>query len=180
MKIYTKTGDKGETSLFGGQRVSKTSIRIETYGTTDELNSFVGLARSHGLSERNEEIAGQIQNDLFVLGADLATPPSKKSKIDRINPDHYQKLEAWIDQISDELEPLRYFVLPTGTQAASALHVSRTVCRRAERICLLAKETESISDDLIIYLNRLSDLLFVMARFENEQSSVPETKWIAR
>ncbi len=180
MKIYTKTGDKGETSLFGGQRVSKTSLRIETYGTADELNSFIGLARSHGLTSLNEKIAVQAQNDLFVLGADLATPPAKEAKIPRISASHYTQLEAFIDEVSEELEPLTNFLLPTGTQAASALHIARTVCRRTERICIHARESEDISEDIVIYLNRLSDLLFVMARLENERSNIPETRWIAR
>jgi len=180
MKIYTKTGDKGDTSLFGGQRVSKASIRIETYGTADELNSYIGLARSFGLVDSNEAITVQLQNDLFVLGADLATPPTKQAKIDRIGPDHYTKLENYIDTITEELPPLRYFVLPTGTQGASALHIARTVCRRAERICIEAQQTEDISHDVVIYLNRLSDLLFTMARLENERSNIPETRWIAR
>ncbi|MCH8567268.1 MAG: cob(I)yrinic acid a,c-diamide adenosyltransferase [Balneolales bacterium] len=180
MKIYTKTGDKGQTSLFGGQRVAKNSIRIETYGTADELNSFIGLARSYGLTDRNEEIATDLQNMLFVLGADLATPPEKKAKIDRISASHIDNLESYIDEITAQLQPLRYFVLPTGTKTASALHIARTVCRRAERICIEARQTEDISEEIIIYLNRLSDLLFTMARLENETSDVQETKWIVR
>lgn len=180
MKIYTKTGDKGETSLFGGQRVKKTNIRIETYGTADELNSFIGLARSFGLTEQNEAIAVQVQNDLFVLGADLATPPTKQAKIPRIGSTHFEQLERFIDEVSAELAPLTNFLLPTGTQAASALHIARTVCRRAERLCIEARQTEDISEDVVIYLNRLSDLLFVMARLENERSNISETRWIAR
>lgn len=180
MKIYTKTGDTGETSLFSGGRVLKSSIRIETYGTADELNSSIGLARSLGLTEHCENMAIQIQNDLFVLGADLATPASGKIAIDRINSVHISQLEQFIDETDAQLEPLKFFILPVGTPGASALHVARTVCRRAERICIKAKETEEISDDVIIYLNRLSDLLFVMARFENAQSDIPETRWQVR
>lgn len=180
MKIYTKTGDTGETSLFGGQRVPKSSIRIETYGTADELNSAIGLARSFGLSSMNEDIAIQCQNDLFVLGADLATPPSKQAKIDRVNQTHINRLEGYIDEFDSKLEPLKFFILPAGSQTAAALHVARTICRRCERICIQAKETEEISNDVVIYLNRLSDLLFVMARYENSVSGLPETKWKVR
>lgn len=180
MKIYTKTGDKGETSLFSGGRVPKYSIRIETYGTVDELNSAIGLARSFGLTVKAEAIAIQCQNDLFILGADLATPPSAKAKVNRVDPSHSAKLESFIDELDVELEPLQFFVLPAGTQTAAALHVARTVCRRAERVCIKAKETEEISDDVVIYLNRLSDLLFMMARFENSQSGLSETLWKVR
>jgi cob(I)alamin adenosyltransferase len=180
MKIYTKTGDSGETSLFSGGRVPKSSIRIETYGTTDELNSSIGLARSFGLSEHCEKIAVQCQNDLFVLGADLATPASGKIAIDRISELHIERLEQFIDETDTQLEPLKFFILPAGTQGASALHLARTICRRAERICIKATETEDISSNVIIYLNRLSDLLFVMARFENAQSGIPETRWQVR
>lgn len=180
MKIYTKTGDQGQTSLFGGQRVPKTASRIECYGTADELNSFIGLARSHELCSENEAIAVKLQNELFVMGADLATPPDKKAKIERINAAHVEGLEQDIDAITELLEPLKNFVLPTGTRAASALHVARTVCRRAERLCLSAREENVISDDIVMYLNRLSDLLFTMARLENERSNMPETRWIVR
>ncbi len=180
MKIYTKTGDSGETSLFGGQRVPKSSLRIETYGTADELNSAIGLARSFGLTEKNEEIAVQCQNDLFVLGADLATPPSRQAKIDRIGKEHFERLENFIDELDAGLETLKFFILPAGSQTAAALHMARTICRRCERICIQAKETEDISDDVVIYLNRLSDLLFVMARYENSVSGLPETKWKVR
>lgn len=180
MKIYTKTGDQGETSLFGGTRVSKNSARIEAYGTVDELNSTIGLARSFGLSEECEEMAVQCQEDLFVLGADLATPPSKKAKIDRIGPQHFTQLENFIDSLEGSLETLKFFILPAGTSTAAALHMARTVCRRAERACITARETEDISPDTVIYLNRLSDLLFVMARFENMKSGIPESKWKVR
>jgi len=180
MKIYTKTGDMGETSLFSGGRVPKYSVRIETYGTVDELNSAIGLARSFGLSDDVESIAVQCQNDLFVLGADLATPPSGKAIIDRIGEHHSTQLESFIDKLDRHLEPLKFFVLPAGTQTAAALHVARTVCRRAERICIKARESEDISDHVVIYLNRLSDLLFVMARYENAQSDLSETLWKVR
>lgn len=180
MKIYTKTGDKGETSLFGGGRVTKSSIRIETYGTVDELNSTIGLARSFGLSSQIEAYCVQIQNDLFVLGADLATPPSAKAQIDRISESHTEGLEKYIDTLDGSLEPLKFFILPAGTQTAAALHLARTVCRRAERICIKARESEDISADTVMYLNRLSDLLFVMARYENALSGISETKWKVR
>lgn len=180
MKIYTKTGDKGETSLFGGTRVSKGANRIEAYGTADELNSAIGMARSFGLESQVESIAVQCQNDLFVLGADLATPPSNKSKIDRIGDGHIANLESFIDKLDASLEPLKFFILPAGTQPAAALHLARTICRRCERICIRTRETEELSDYVIIYLNRLSDLLFVMARYENAVSGLPETRWKVR
>ena len=179
MKIYTKTGDNGDTSLFGGGRVSKNSLRIEAYGTVDELNSIIGLARSFGLTEEGERLCETIQNDLFVLGADLATPPGSRVKIDRITHDHVIRMEHFIDGLEDTLPKLRFFILPGGTQAASSLHMARTVCRRAERKTVQARIEEDISDDCIHYLNRLSDLLFVMARYENHQSGGTENVWKA-
>jgi len=179
MKIYTKTGDNGDTSLFGGGRVSKSSLRIEAYGTVDELNSTIGLARSFGLTEESERLCNTIQNDLFVLGADLATPPESRVKIDRINHDYVTRLEHFIDGLEDTLPKLRFFILPGGTQPASALHLARTVCRRAERKLVEACRQEDISDDCLHYLNRLSDLLFVMARYENHQSGGTENVWKA-
>ncbi len=177
MKIYTKTGDNGDTSLFGGGRVSKSSLRIEAYGTVDELNSTIGLSRSFRLTEESERLCHTIQNDLFVLGADLATPPGSRAKIDRINHDHVIRLEHFIDGLEDTLPKLRFFILPGGTQSASALHLARTVCRRAERKLVEARRQEDISDDCMHYLNRLSDLLFVMARYENHQSGATENVW---
>lgn len=179
MKIYTKTGDKGETSLFGGGRVSKSADRIEAYGTVDELNAILGLARSENMTETVQQMLHLIQQDLFILGADLATPSDAKVTIPRIELSHYSKLESWIDELEDSLEPLRFFILPGGTPAASTLHIARTVCRRAERRVITAKVNEMISDNCVIYLNRLSDLLFVMSRFENHKAGVAESQWKA-
>lgn len=180
MKIYTKTGDTGETSLFGGQRVSKTNARIEACGQVDELNSTLGLARSFGLKEEIETLLHRIQNELFVLGADLATPPSRKTKIERINSGHTIFLENQIDGFQAQLEPLQFFILPGGTSGAAAIHLARTVCRRAERACIRCAETEAISNDIVIYLNRFSDLLFVLTRFENKHAGIMESKWKVR
>jgi cob(I)alamin adenosyltransferase len=179
MKIYTKTGDSGSTSLFGGGRVQKNTVRIEAYGTVDELNATVGVVRAHKPDSRVDEMLGTIQNELFVLGSDLATPMDAKAQIKRVTPDMSTRLESWIDELDSQLEPLRYFVLPGGCSTASFLHISRTVCRRAERCVVTARETETISDDVIIYLNRLSDLLFVMSRYENHKTNTPEVRWIS-
>lgn len=180
MKIYTKTGDTGETSLFGGQRVSKTNVRIEACGQVDELNSTLGLARSFGLTKVNETLLQRLQNELFVLGADLATPPSREAKIERISEEYITFLESQIDGFQKELEPLKFFILPGGTSGASTLHLSRTVCRRAERACILCAETEDVSEFTVIYLNRLSDLLFVMTRYENKHAGISESRWKVR
>lgn len=178
MKIYTKKGDSGETSLFGGQRVSKSSLRIEAYGTVDELNSVIGVATSHGVDSRSKELLDEIQIQLFVLGSDLATPPSKKLKIDRIGESDIIFLEQAIDELEEHLEPLKSFILPGGSPAGATLHVGRTVCRRAERLAVECSKEDEISDAAIKYLNRLSDFLFVLARFENKQSGSEETKWL--
>lgn len=180
MKIYTKTGDHGETSLFGGGRVLKDSPRIEAYGTVDELNSCLGFVRSHQISDLAQQHLEQIQNDLFILGADLATPPDSKASIQRIESAHALRLEQWIDELDSHLDPLRFFILPGGTPGASALHIARTVCRRAERCLVSAKSTENISSESEVYLNRLSDYLFVLSRFENKQADVNETLWKTR
>lgn len=181
MKIYTKTGDKGETSLFGGKRVSKDELRIEAYGTVDELNSVVGVARTFVENKRIGEILGIIQNQLFVLGADLATPDDVKSTaIKRISVGDRTSLEETIDEIEEQLEPLESFVLPGGSRGASLLHHARTVCRRAERRVVSLKKRGETSEQTVIYLNRLSDLLFVLARFENKNSGIKDHPWNPR
>ncbi len=177
MKIYTKKGDRGETSLFGGDRVAKSSARIKAYGTVDELNSVIGLAASYSLSEEGSHRLKKVQEDLFVLGADLATPPDYKERIDRIRKESLQFLEESIDEMEHELEPLKNFILPGGTQQGAALHFARTVCRRAERAAVACSQEEEISELTIKYLNRLSDFLFVLARFENKQAGVSEPIW---
>ncbi|MGM0588325.1 MAG: cob(I)yrinic acid a,c-diamide adenosyltransferase [Bacteroidota bacterium] len=178
MKIYTKTGDSGETSLFGGGRVYKSHLRIQSYGTVDELNSLIGLSRSEELQSETESVLEELQTDLFVLGADLATPADSKAQTQRIQAEDVEKLEQWIDRFDDEIPPLKHFILPGGTPGASHLHVARTVCRRAERYCVEAKQQgEDISGEAIKFLNRLSDFLFVLARYENLANGIDEKQW---
>ena len=178
MRIYTKTGDKGETSLFGGKRLAKDSLRIEAYGTVDELNSLIGVCRSLNTVQEIDTILEVIQNDLFALGADLATPSqASKTPVRRIQPADAVRLEQHIDAIEPHLEKLSTFILPGGNRTASMLHFARTVCRRAERRIVQLSHEEAIGDQPMIYLNRLSDLLFVIARRANALSSTPETKW---
>lgn len=181
MKIYTRTGDEGSTGLFGGGRVLKTHPRIAAYGTVDELNSFIGLARSHASEhterDRIEALLSRVQSELFVLGADLATPAESKAKTARIGDSEVRRLETDIDSLDDDLPPLKQFILPGGTPAASALHVARAVCRRAERLVLVAAEKEDISLSAPVYLNRLSDFLFVLARWVQLKGGGTERTW---
>lgn len=178
MKIYTKTGDKGDTSLFGGQRVPKDALRIEAYGTVDELNSVLGIVRSDGPVPELDRVLGTIQDQLFVLGADLASPRSKEKKgVQRIGAKETESLEGEIDQFEAVLKPLKSFILPGGSPVAARIHLARTVCRRAERTVVRLSRNEDIGDECMIYLNRLSDLLFVLARFANHSAGVPEVKW---
>ncbi|MER3522887.1 MAG: ATP:cob(I)alamin adenosyltransferase [Ignavibacteria bacterium] len=178
MKIYTKTGDKGDTSLFGGQRVPKDALRIEAYGTVDELNSVLGIVRADNHDEQFDEILEEIQNELFDLGADLATPRSVPAKaITRIEARHAARLEKVIDKLETELKPLRTFILPGGSPVAARLHFARTVCRRAERAVVRLSRNEDIGQAVTVYLNRLSDLLFVLARCANHRAGIPEMKW---
>ncbi len=178
MKIYTKTGDDGTTGLFGGERVSKDAVRIESYGTVDELNSAVGIVRCHNSDSKIDLMLHQIQNDLFNLGADLATPVSVKSDhIVRMELKDAEALEKWIDELDADLPALTNFILPGGTPAASYLHLARNVCRRAERLAVKLAHEEKIGQAVLIYLNRLSDLMFVMARWANHRAGKEETKW---
>ena len=178
MKIYTKKGDTGETSLFGGQKVSKAADRIEAYGTVDELNSIIGMVLTHPQTEKGKKWLTIIQNQLFVLGADLATPFDKKVKIDRTNLEQVVFLEHAIDEMAEQLPAMKSFILPGGTKAAAALHLARTICRRAERLTVSCRQREEISDVVITYLNRLSDFLFMLSRFENFIAGVEDTPWI--
>ena len=186
MKIYTKKGDTGETSLFGGQRVSKSNERVLAYGDVDEANSFIGLAASSAsLPSELKERLNAVMSDLFDLGAELATPPSQKQKLEKklfsfIDESRIQHLEKWIDEAEAELPALTHFVLPAGSEAAAALHVARTVVRRAERsVVELGRDPDhGIRTELYVYLNRVSDLLFVWARLANFKSQVPEIQWI--
>ena len=183
-KIYTKTGDKGQTSLFGGKRLPKNHIRIEAYGTVDELNSFIGLARSYIDNNQLNEIdhtLALIQNDLFDLGADLCIPDSDKSDGSlKIISSYVNNLEKEIDSLNKDLNPLKSFILPGGTKIAAYLHVARTIARRCERemIELNQTEGESISDEAIQYINRLSDFLFVIARYANLKLNFDDILWV--
>ena len=178
MKIYTKSGDKGETSLFGGGRVSKNNLRIKAYGTVDELNSILGLAASFTDDKKLAEEIRNLQNQLFMLGSDLATPLDKnKVKIQRVSDMEITFLESRIDFYDEKLPELRNFILPGGSKGASYLHFARTVCRRAEREIVALAETEEIGIDVVKYINRLSDLLFMLARFANIVSGTSEIEW---
>jgi cob(I)alamin adenosyltransferase len=181
MKVYTRTGDDGTTALFGGDRVSKSHPRIDAYGTVDEANAAIGVVRSLLVDESEaslaDEILGRVQSELFVLGGDLASPGETKYAVPRIEPHHVESLEADIDRMEQDVTPLKHFVLPGGSKAAAALHVARTVTRRAERQTVLLAADEPVSDDAIHYLNRLSDMLFVMARWVNAAGGTPETIW---
>jgi cob(I)alamin adenosyltransferase len=181
-RIYTKTGDKGLTGLGGGQRVPKDSPRVETYGTVDELNSQLGVALAIGLCERLAQELPLIQNELFDLGSDLATPAESQARhpVPTVEPRHVAKLERLIDEINDVVGPLANFLLPGGSPGAAQLHVARTVCRRAERAATRLAREESIGPTVLPYLNRLSDALFVMARYENHQRGVSEPLWEPR
>ena len=181
MKIYTRTGDAGETGLFGGARVSKDDPRVDAYGTVDELNACIGVARSLGASSHTDAALLEIQSDLFTLGAELACLPGKEDKL-RVTPvgeADIARLEFWIDRSEAPLEPLKNFVLPGGCPCAAELHRARTVCRRAERRTLTAGRSSAVRPEVVIYLNRLSDLLFVLARYENHESGVSDVPWHA-
>ena len=180
MKIYTKGGDKGETGLYGGERVSKDSLRIETYGTVDELNSFIGLTLGEVSDSQIKKLLKQIQNTLFILGSDLSTPDIEKNKahqIPRITKSNYEEIEREIDKFDARLNELRNFILPGGSKGAALLHICRTVCRRAERRVVSLKNKVNLNPDIIILLNRLSDLFFVLARYENKISGTGDVKW---
>jgi cob(I)alamin adenosyltransferase len=178
MKIYTKTGDEGKTSLFGGTRVAKDANRIEAYGAVDELNSQIGVARSLKPPGEIDRILDEIQHDLFVLGSDLATPELKQRKrIEVIEARHVEKLERTIDRLDAMLEPLKNFVLPGGSRIGAELHLARTICRRAERGIVNLLRKGDIGTTPFVYLNRLSDLLFVMARYVNKLAGIDEVQW---
>jgi cob(I)alamin adenosyltransferase len=179
MKIYTRTGDAGQTGLFGGARVRKDDPRVEAYGTVDETNAVLGLARAHGLSADIDVALARIQAELFVVGAELACVPDKvdRLKMELIGAEHSSYLEWLIDDAEAGLAPLKTFILPGGSPGGAALHVARTVCRRAERALLSLPDTRP---ELLVYLNRLSDLLFVLARKANAAASVSDIPWQGR
>ncbi len=182
MKIYTKTGDAGETGTFRGPRVSKDAPRIEAYGTVDELNACLGQARCGELPAEIDSLLRQIQNDLFDVGAELATPDAESKGMLTIGAPQIARLEAAIDRFEADLPKLEHFILPGGVPGAAGLHVARTVCRRAERrvVTLMAQPGENVAGDLLIYLNRLSDLLFVLARAANAAAGEPDVVWTHR
>ncbi|MEJ1238682.1 cob(I)yrinic acid a,c-diamide adenosyltransferase [Chryseolinea sp. T2] len=178
MKIYTRTGDEGSTALFGGSRVSKADLRIEAYGTIDELNAFLAVVRDQEVNKKREHFIVQIQERLFTIGSMLATlPEATKVKIPRLVEQDIVSLEDAIDQMEAHLEPLRNFVLPGGHVSISHCHVARTVCRRAERKIVALHKVETIDPIVIKYINRLSDYLFVLARAMAAELSIVETPW---
>ncbi|MBM4337414.1 MAG: cob(I)yrinic acid a,c-diamide adenosyltransferase [Deltaproteobacteria bacterium] len=185
MKIYTKGGDAGQTSLFGGERVSKNAPRVRAYGDVDELNSVLGVAGSEIDHDDLQAMLRVIQSSLFDLGGELATPApdataERAAGSARISDRDVAELEGWIDALETELAPLRNFILPGGVKGAALLHLARTVCRRAEREVIALGESEAVAAVLIRYLNRLSDLIFVMARVMNRRADVAEPQWIGR
>lgn len=185
MKIYTRTGDSGSTGLFAGPRVSKDDARIEAYGTVDELNAVIGAVRSSDVGDPADQQLKQVQNELFSIGAELATPSPREHDLCVIGPKHIERIESWIDEYESELPPLKHFVLPGGTLSASLVHLARATCRRAERRVVtlaqscsdLAPENQ-VSDSLAIYLNRLSDYFFVLSRGINQKAGADEVKWV--
>ncbi len=188
MKIYTKTGDKGTTALFGGTRVPKHHIRIDSYGTVDELNSHIGLIRDQDIDDHNKDILIAIQDKLFTIGAVLATDPEKailksgqkRLNIPTISSDDIELLEKEIDQMNEALPPMTHFVLPGGHQTVSFCHIARCVCRRAERLAAALYEIEPFEETTLQYLNRLSDFLFVLARKLSYDLKAEEIKWIPK
>ena len=181
MKIYTKTGDAGGTSLFAGGRVPKHHARVEAYGTIDELNSVLGVARAAKPSRQVDAWLEKAQNQLFHLGADLATPLDAKADwITRVSQADVDWLERSIDLMSEDLAPLNNFILPGGAPAAAQIQLARAVCRRSERLIVALAESEAISEHALPYINRLSDWLFTLARYENMQSGEQESKWRTR
>lgn len=179
MKIYTRTGDGGETSLFGGKRVGKDNPRIDAYGTVDELNACIGMAMASCADPSLVAVLESIQKHLFIVGADLATPlGTHEKKTVRVDKPLIDLLEREIDKHDEELDPLKYFILPGGNQCAATLHFCRTVCRRAERSVFALSKIEPINKNVLIYLNRLSDFLFVIARCANARAGTKEIPWL--
>jgi len=186
MKIYTKTGDKGKTSLFGGTRVPKYHLRIEAYGTIDELNAYIGLLKDQKIDKHTSEVLFKIQNELFTLGAMLATPPEKKLlksgkerlAIEKINDEKVTFLEREMDCMNESLPAMTHFILPGGNNTVSFCHIARCVCRRAERITTQLSDESELNPQILMYLNRLSDYLFVLARKLTLDTKAEEIKWI--
>lgn len=181
MKIYTRTGDRGETALFGGGRVRKDHLRVEAYGTVDELNATIGWAVANVADETIRARLEELQHDLFILGSDLATPPPadgrRRPETPALPTARVAEMERWMDEAEEDLPPLRAFVLPGGSAGAAALHVARTVCRRAERSVVALADSEVVDAEVITWLNRFSDLLFTLARLENHRAGHPDVEW---
>lgn len=179
MRIYTKGGDAGQTGLFGGQRVHKHDLRVTAYGEVDELNAVLGLCRAEALPAELEAQLARVQNELFTLGAELATPEPEQARIEipRTQPAWAEAMEPLIDAIDGEVPPLRQFILPGGTRAAAQLHVARTVCRRAERAVVELAQSTRVEPPVIAYLNRLSDWLFMAARLANHRAGLADVAW---
>lgn len=179
VRIYTKTGDDGTTGLLGPGRVAKDNLRVEAYGTVDELNAALGVARSQGLDPDANALVARLQEELFVLGSALADPAPDGPFHHAITDRHVEDLESTIDQLEDALEPLTQFILPGGAPSAAQLHLARTICRRAERLAVtLSRQAgQDVPGVIIVYLNRLSDLLFVLARFVNRRAGVADILW---
>lgn len=181
MKIYTKTGDKGTTALLGGTRVSKGHGRLEAYGTVDELNAYIGLLRDQEINQARRDILKTIQDRLFTTGSNLAAAPGKEvQKVPVLLPEDVELLEKAIDEMEKELPELRFFILPGGHQSVSFCHIARTVCRRCERNVVLLAENEEVAEIIIIYLNRLSDYLFVLGRKMAQELGAEEVSWQPR
>ncbi len=181
MKVYTKTGDKGQTSLIGGTRVSKSHERINAYGTVDELNSYIGLLRDQEVNQARKEFLLEIQDRLFTIGSHLATDPQKSSfKLPDIEENDVKVLELEMDRMNEALPEMRFFVLPGGHSSISYCHIARTVCRRAERLVVALQEKEPVEQVIPIYLNRLSDYLFVLSRMNTQELNVEEMPWKPR
>lgn len=181
MKIYTKTGDKGYTSLIGGTRVPKHHLRIESYGTVDELNSYIGLIRDQQISEYDKDVLKQIQDRLFTIGSSLAADPEKsRMVIPDLHFEDIELLEKEMDRMNETLPELRHFILPGGSNAISYCHIARCVCRRAERLSVHLAEESTVDEKVNIYLNRLSDYLFTLARMIGYVDNIPENQWIPR
>ena len=179
MKIYTRTGDGGETGLFDGTRVPKSDQRVDAYGEVDELNAWLGVVRAAGVDAEIDEMLARLQRDLFALGSRLADPARRiAGRVSKaaIGDEDVSRLEAWIDSLEEHLPPLRHFILPGGTTAGAALHLARTVCRRAERR-MVGLGPEAVDPVLIAYINRVSDLLFEMARAVNARAGAAEAEW---
>jgi cob(I)alamin adenosyltransferase len=183
MKIYTRTGDAGDTGLFGGGRVPKAHLRVEAYGSVDELNAFLGLSGQAVSDSEIQDRILRVQKDLFSLGASLATPGAEDGSAKVVTPRLPERrigqMEGWIDEATGGVPELRSFILPGGTRGAALLHVARTVCRRAERAVVRLSQEEGVDPVVLVYLNRLSDLLFALARLENDRAGVPDVLWEA-